>query len=200
MTPTTDDAGWPRLALPPRERMTAWQSAIYDSSVAKFGGAYGPRLPLVLAPELYRAWAEMSERLSDADLPARLRELAILVTARFWDADFIWFAHAGPAADAGLDPGTIDRIRAGGPVVGAADEQAIEGFVTELLHRHRVGEAVHARAVETLGARGLVELTALVGHYTSVALMLAAHAAPMPVGVDRPLSVPPAVPTEEEQS
>ncbi|QXJ21146.1 carboxymuconolactone decarboxylase family protein [Actinomadura graeca] len=185
--------GWPRLPLP--ERMSPEQAAIHDSSVARFGGPYGPRLPLVLAPGLHAPWAEMSERLAAGALPGRLRELAILVTARFWGADFIWYAHEDPALAAGLPPRTLDLIRAGKPVEGTAAERAVAEVVTELLERHRVGDRTHARAAELIGTGCLVELTVLVGHYSGVAFLLAVHAAPLPGDAGRPLSAP----TEEER-
>ncbi|WP_067464393.1 carboxymuconolactone decarboxylase family protein [Actinomadura macra] len=184
--------GWPRLPLP--ERMSPPQAAIHDSSIARFGGPYGPRLPLVLAPELHGPWVDMAGRLTAGELPVRLRELAILVTARFWGADFIWYAHEDPALAAGLTTRTLDLIREGAPVDGTDAERAVAAVVTELLSRHRVEDHTHARIVELIGARCLVELTVLVSHYTGVAFLLAVHAAPLPGDAGRPLSTP----TEQE--
>jgi len=43
-----------------------------------------------------------------SSLPNRLNELAILMTARFWTAQYEWSAHRKNALAAGLSPAVID--------------------------------------------------------------------------------------------
>ena len=50
------------------------------------------------------------------------------------------------------------------------------------LHRS-VSDATYADALARFGERGVVELTALVGYYTMVAMTLNAHEIPLPEGV-----------------
>jgi 4-carboxymuconolactone decarboxylase len=187
--PATRAAGWTRVDFPAPERMSPAARQIYDSSVAYFGGPYGPRLPLLLTPDLHEPWAALGERLTAGALPPRLRELAILVTAWFWGADFVWLAHQEAALQAGLTRGALARLRVGAtPDEAAEDERAVRDFCVRLLEDHQVSEEEFARVRDSIGPAAQVELTVLLGHYSGVALMLAAHAAPLPDGVEAPLS------------
>ena len=46
-------------------------------------------------------------------VPPRLSEFAILCTARFWQAQYEWTAHAAIAAKQGVKPATIRDLQAG---------------------------------------------------------------------------------------
>ena len=46
-------------------------------------------------------------------LPARLSELAIIITARRWTQDYEWYAHSRIGAHAGLEPDTIRAVAEG---------------------------------------------------------------------------------------
>jgi 4-carboxymuconolactone decarboxylase len=53
-----------------------------------------------------------------------------------------------------------------------------------------VSDATYAEALQRLGERRLVELTALVGYYTMVAMTLNAHEIPLPEGVQPAFPLP----------
>lgn len=188
MTDSTSDpgaraAGWYRLEFPRRDAMTKAQREIYDASIDRFGGPYGPRMPLMFAPGLYEPWAALGAQLHRGALPARLRELAILATVRHWEADFAWLAHEPIARSTGLGAAVLAAVREGAELPDpAADEQAVLDFTRDLLAEHQVSDEVYAAALAAVGSEQLVELTVLIGHYSSVSLSLAAHAAPMPAG------------------
>ena len=61
----------------------------------------------------------------NSSLAPRLSELAILTTARIWDATFEWQAHLSPALDAGLDPTVIDALAADKHPAFAAEDEAL---------------------------------------------------------------------------
>src|SRR5262249_18703835 len=72
-------------------------------------------------------------------LEPRLSEFAILCTARFWCAQYEWFAHAPIAEKAGVKRKTIDDLRAGHePKSAPKDERAIHAYVQELYKTRRV--------------------------------------------------------------
>jgi 4-carboxymuconolactone decarboxylase len=48
----------------------------------------------------------------DSSIPHKLNELAILVTARFWNSQYEWYAHHKYGLEAGLSPALIDAIAA----------------------------------------------------------------------------------------
>jgi 4-carboxymuconolactone decarboxylase len=85
----------------------------------------------------------------------------------------------------------IDDVHGGRRPAGLdADGLAIFDYAAELNRRDTVGEATYRRVLERFGAVGVVELTALVGYYTMVAMTLNCHDIPLPEGVAPPL--PPA--------
>ena len=70
----------------------------------------------------------------------------------------------------------VEAIKNGSvPHFDKADERAVYNFSNELLESKNVSEACHAQALSALGVTALVELTALLGYYVMVAMMLNAH-------------------------
>lgn len=177
-----------RVTLPPLAAMDAHQRAVHDQAVAFFGAPTGPRIAMIDTPEVGEAWTGLAKALAKSALSAALRELTILVVARLWDSQFAWWAHERRALEAGLSPDTIAAIKGGQiPDFTREDEAATYAYVTELCRDHRVGDATYMRLRDCIGSRVLVELTVLTGHYTNVAMTLAAHAVPLPPGIVPPL-------------
>lgn len=106
-------------------------------------------------------------------VPPRLSEFAILCTARLWRAQYEWFAHAPIAEKAGVKPKTIADIRAGRvPKSAAKDERAVYDFVQELYKDKRVSDRTYKRVNALLGDKATVELVAILGYYSLVAMVL----------------------------
>lgn len=124
----------------------------------------------------------------DGVLPGKLRELAILVAARFWSARFEWYAHARIAREEGLDEAVISAIAEGAaPDLADPEERIVYGFCRELHEAHGVGEETYAKAVELLGQEAVIELTVLSGYYTTVSMILNTFQVPLPDGIAPPL-------------
>lgn len=106
-------------------------------------------------------------------LPPRLSEFTILTTARFWRAQYEWYAHAPIAARAGVTASTISALRSGRrPTRAPADERAIYDFIQQLYRTRRVSDAVYRRAQKLLGDAGMVELTGILGYYALISMTL----------------------------
>ena len=146
----------------------------------------GPFNVLLRAPEL----GELSQKLGayarfDSSLPASLRELAIIMTARYWRADFEWYAHKNAALAAGLDPAIVESVRSNERPAGMQPaEAALHDFVASLLREHRVPDAEFDAAVAALGERGVVDVIGTVGYYSIVSMLLNADEYPLPEGVE----------------
>lgn len=180
----------PRIPLPAPETLDAEQRRVYDTIASgPRAGVRGPFLALLHQPALADKWQQLGEVLRyRTSLPPRLSEFAILVTARHMDCQYEWFAHETHATKAGLPKATIDAVRAGKrPDLAAADERALYEYALELNERHSVSEETYGRALKAFGPVGVVELTALVGYYTMVAMTLNAHELPLPAGTTPPL-------------
>lgn len=112
---------------------------------------------------------------ADRKLDARLFELAIVTLARHWNAQFEWYAHARAATQAGVDAAAIETIRTGGtPKFAKADEQVVYDVVHEILTQRALGQQTYDRAVGILGDEQMVELIAITGYYTMIALTVVA--------------------------
>ena len=178
--------------LPPLDpaALSGARKALYDKSVAgPRGRVAGPLEAMVLCPAAGDPLQDLGGRLRfDGVLPGKLRELAILVAARFWTAQFEWHAHARIAREEGLDAAAIAAIAEGAaPALATPEEQAVYSFCRELHETRAVGGDTYAKAVETLGQEAVIELTVLSGYYTTVSMILNTFEVPLPEGVAPPL-------------
>jgi len=184
----------PRIPLPGRDALDEAQRAVWDRVVSgPRGQVIGPLRAAIHNAELAARWSALGEALRfDTSLPKRLSELAISVTGRRWSAQVEWFVHAQAAADAGLEPGVIAAIRDGiPPQFTQPDDAMIYDYARLLLRDGTVPAALHAQVTARFGVKGVVELTALVGYYSMVAMTLNAHEVPLPDGAAPPLAAPP---------
>ena len=138
------------------------------------GGVTGPFNVLLRSPEIGDLGQEFgaSTRFKSS-LPQRLYELAILVTARHWTAQYEWQAHHRSALQAGLSAAICDAIAAGRrPASMQKDEEAVYNFVSELLNTKQVSDASFTAAKNAFGERGVVDIIAVTGWYSTVSMML----------------------------
>jgi 4-carboxymuconolactone decarboxylase len=113
----------------------------------------------------------------------KLTEIAILVTARYWTAQFEWAAHVRLALNAGVTQEVIDAIaERKTPQFTDPDEQLVYDFCHDFYQDHRVGEATYERVVKRFGERGAVDLTGLIGYYSFVSVTLNVFEVPTPPG------------------
>ncbi len=179
-----------RLSDLNRGEMDEEQGRIADEIAAgPRGGLRGPFRAWLRSPTL----ADRAQKLGEfcrynSSLPPQLSELAILVTARHWRAQYEWFAHAKIASEAGVADEVIEAIRTGGtPEVADPGQALVYDFAREYYATSRVGEATYARAVAQLGEPGVVDLVAIMGYYGLVAMTLNVFDMPLPEGEPLPL-------------
>lgn len=160
--------------LSPSE-MSADQKIIYEESVSSKRGTVTPPLRAwIHAPEVARHASRLGAFLRyDTTLGPRLSELAILVTARYWSAQFEWYAHKKMALAAGLDSRIIDAINHRHvPDFDDPKTQLVYEFSKSLHENHRVPKLLYDKAIEILGETGVVELIGLLGYYSLVSMTL----------------------------
>jgi 4-carboxymuconolactone decarboxylase len=168
--------------------MNPAQKRVHDQIVAGKRGRFGgPFQLLIRAPEICEYASKFGEHLRwGTSLPDRLSELAIISTARFWRAQYEWYAHAPLAEKAGVPAAAIEAIRSGGPpVFTAKDEELVYRICNELFHSQRLSEASFNEAVKALGEQGLVEIIAIIGYYTLIGNTLNVFQVGLPEG-ERP--------------
>ena len=182
-----------RLPLPKREELSADGQLVYDSLADPQGvslrGLRGPGGILLHNPDLARYSRPLNRYLRyEAGLGGRVRELAILTTARAVDSQFEWAAHEAEAGHQGISRDIIDivRNRRGTASLDEADAIVIE-LGREIFTARKVTAATYARAVRHFGRRGLIDLVALMGNYAATAALLTAFDMQLDPGLAPPL-------------
>ena len=166
--------------------MTDAQRQAYEAIISgPRGGARGPFNALLRSPDLADRVQRVGEYVRfNSSLPAHLNELAILVVARHWTAQFEWYAHRQLALAAGLDARIADDIAQGKrPENMKDDEAAIHDFCKELHETKSVSDATYAKVLEKFGERGVIDLVGVSGYYTLVSMILNVDRHPLPEGV-----------------
>ena len=169
-----------RLPLPKREALDEQGKRVYDSVLdpkrPTLAGFQGPAGIWLHSPRVGEPFREMNRILrNEVPLEPRLRELAILVTAREFDSQFEWTAHEPVALKEGLDPGILDAVKFRKAVSGAPEkEAAIIAFGRELFRDRKVRSETYAEMVRVFGQTAVVNITALMANYAFTAVMLAA--------------------------
>lgn len=177
----------------PLDRMTPEQRRINDEIAGSRGGgpAKGPFALWLRTPELAdKANVFGSFLRQQTSVPQRLVELAVLVVARTYTAQYEWYAHAKYVEKVGLNPAVAEAIRTRRePVIEAEDEQIVHAVATALSVDRRLDDATYARALEVLGEQTLLDLVTIIGFYTMVAVVLVSFDVDIPDGGDKPLAV-----------
>ena len=178
--------------LPPLdpERMTPRQREVAEAIAGgPRGGLRGPFQAWLRSPEVADRFQRVGEYVRfQSSIPPALNELAILVTAREWTAQFEWHAHHALAMKAGLPPAIAEAIARGERPEGMdADQSAVYEFAAELHRDRSVSDATYAAVAERFGERGVVDLVAACGYYVAVAMTLNVARVPLPDGVPLPL-------------
>jgi putative methionine-R-sulfoxide reductase with GAF domain/alkylhydroperoxidase family enzyme len=177
-----DPASGCRLPLPERAALDEAGRRAYDRLTDPAGatlrGLKGPGGIQLHSPDLARHAQPLNHYLRhEAGLGARVRELAILATAREIDSAFEWAAHEPAALAAGIPRALIEVIRERKPIDAVAEADAIViELGRQIFGRRRVTAALFARALRQFGRRKLVDLVALMGNYAGTAALLTAFA------------------------
>ena len=160
--------------IPPvtRQRVKPELRAVFDQVSSGPGGVgTGPMSVLKNSPEMARRAIPLFEYVrNESSVPPKLRELAMIVTARAMDCPYIWNIHAGLGRQAGLSDAMVTALRDKRPLPPLpADEAAVYAYTTQLFQAHRVKQDTFQAVLQLVGAQGLVELNTLIGYYTMLA-------------------------------
>jgi len=168
------------------ERMSDEQKRLAEIIGGSRGGVVrGPFAIWLRQPALAAAANQLGNTLRlDGKLDRSLFELAILLVARKWKAQYEWFAHEKAALEAGLPASVIEAIRIGQPVpYETEDQRVVAAMVADLHASGKVSDAVYARTEKHFGLNLMIELVSVMGFYTMVAVVLNAFDAPVPDGL-----------------
>jgi 4-carboxymuconolactone decarboxylase len=158
-----------------RADLNARQAEVFDDI------ASGPRGTVPWIFHLYLNSPELASRVQQlgafcrygTSLPPHLSELAILIVAHHWNAEYEWAIHAKEARKAGLSDELIEAIKAGRrPAFDDPEAELLYDFATEFFRANDVPDALFARAVEHFGRATTVELAGILGYYSMLAIAI----------------------------
>jgi 4-carboxymuconolactone decarboxylase len=156
-----------------REDTNASQVEVFDHIAASRGGQMiRPFAAMIHRPEIARAAADLGaviryqSTLSDHD-----REVVICTTAVERDCPFEWESHLPIARAAGVAEATLAQVESGS-AVDDPDDAVLVDFTRDLCRAGKVGETRFEQARRRLGEEGVVELAAIIGYYTMLAVFM----------------------------
>lgn len=169
---------------------TGERRAVHDSLPAEVrmtdaeGRLQGPFNAMLVHPGLATALQELSRRLRfEGRLPARTREIVILVVAATEQSDFEWAAHAPIAASVGVDAQAVEGLGAGIiPTFDDPYDRAAATLALALVNHGDVDDATYAAVQPVLGDDGIFEVSTTVGVYRLIAQQLRLFRVPAPQG------------------
>jgi 4-carboxymuconolactone decarboxylase len=161
----------PRLAP---EDFTPAQKELSDRITARRGGTRGPFLVWLRSPGLCeRVEALGAYARFESQLPEKLRELSLLIAARYFDAQYSWNAHVDKAVAAGIAPEAIATLaRRERPVFADEADQVFFDFCWQVLDEHFVDDETFAAALEHFGDAGLVDTIGCLGNFSMLSMLL----------------------------
>ena len=174
-----------RIATLKTEELSPEQKRIHDAIAgARHGAVRGPFAVWLRLPKIAEAANRLGNSIRlDGKLDRRLFELAILIVARHWSAQYEWFVHEKDARKAGLPCEVIDAVRNRRlPNFTREDEKLTYDVVNELHDSRTLSKRTYERALAFLGTDPLIELVTTVGFYTTAAMMINVFDAPVPDG------------------
>jgi len=153
-----------------RDALNEAGKKIYDARV----DAFGPGAIRLYSPPVAEAMTGVNDYLRrKSGLDPRLVELAILVTAREMDCEYVWTAHEPPARKAGLEQAIIDTVKYRRPLTTLGEKEAVViQLGRDSIGKHKVGSDTFARAVKLFGNQGVVNIVSLMGDYAATTILL----------------------------
>lgn len=164
-----------RLSPPTPPNLTKAQQEVHDAiSSGPRGAVVGPLGVWLWRPELAQHAQTLGQYCRyDSSLPKRLSELAILITGRYWGAEFEWQHHKPIALDAGLDQDIVEAIRKQEtPSFINEDEQCVYDLAMSLYHTRRIPDETYQSAIKVLGQDAVVDLVGVLGYYAFISMTI----------------------------
>ena len=167
-----------RLPLPKREDFDEEGKQIFDKRVGtgarSLRGLRGPSGIRLYSPKFADYSNSVSQYLRfETGFSGRVRELAILVTAREMDSQFEWTAHEPEALKEGLPMEIVDVVKYRKSPAGLPEPDAtIIQLGREMFSKKKVTSETFARAAKNFSPKQLVDLVSLMTNYQGTAVML----------------------------
>jgi 4-carboxymuconolactone decarboxylase len=177
----------PRLPLITPGGMTPEQSDLYGrllgdarrggpkAMLAKEGdgGLAGPFNALLLNPVMGDTLQSLGHELRfDGELTDRVREIVILTVATARNSAFEWDAHVRIGRRLGMSEEELEGIAASAVTFDDPAERLAHRLSLAMVVERQVSDELYEHGVNQFGARGVFEVSVLVGYYDLLALQM----------------------------
>ena len=184
-----------RLPLPRREDLDEAGRSTYDRASTPgrtIAGLQGPAAIQLYSTRTTAHLQALNRYLRfEAGFMPRVREIAILTTAREMDSQFEWVAHEPEALKEGVEPHVIDVIKYREPTDGLDETDAtVIELGRQIWRDHKVTSQTFAKAKDLFGPNKLVDLVLLMGNYAGTAALLTAFDMQLHAGKKPLLPIP----------
>ena len=138
------------------------------------GALVGPFNSLLYSPNVGDAIQQVGAAIRfHCELPAPVRELAILIVATHYNCEFERWAHEPIAKRVGLSDKQIKAVRSGArPTFDSIELDTSYELCKVTLQQGRVDDLTYNAAIAQLDQQGVVELIALLGYYGLLAQLM----------------------------
>lgn len=164
-----------RIPVIPVEQYSAEQKqAVTQYEAIRKAPIFGPFEVMLYSPIIMTNAREVGDYMkAGSAIPRELAELAILYIAKDWNQDYVWYQHVPLALKAGLTRSHVDALAYGQkPTNMNDDEDAVYGFVNELVRNHQVADQTFDRINRRFGSKGVIDLTSLTAFYVHLSMQL----------------------------
>lgn len=156
-----------RISILSEDQMNEEQRAVISAAKADGKPHGGPFWAYIRNPKLMQNVHEGMAAIGNSSLSAREQQIATLVIARFWGANYPWAVQCRNALKIGLSQEEIDSINNRGPLPTDDKRELLAHQVAnELLADKGLSEKTYAAAVEAFSEEELVTLVARVGSFS----------------------------------
>jgi 4-carboxymuconolactone decarboxylase len=160
--------------IPPAQYSQEQRQAAADFEAARKVPVFGPFEPMMYSPEVMSQARAMGDYLRyKSAIGNTLSELVILITAHEWTQDYEWAVHYPIALKAGIRKDLADDIGVGRrPNAMSQEQETVFDFTVELLRNKHVSDRTFESAKSRFGAKGVIDMTGIVGYYSFLAMQL----------------------------
>lgn len=153
-------------------------------------GLGGPNGHLLRSPALMGAFYPFAEYCKcDPALPAKIREIVIITTARLWGAEYAWSAHCPTAISCGVSASAADAIGEGRiPDDFDVRERTAFDICCELFYDNRLSDGTFERMLKEFDDVEQLDIVSIFGEYVLLSAVLNAYRFPAWSGRVEPLA------------
>jgi 4-carboxymuconolactone decarboxylase len=151
-----------------KSQVPAEAQHVAEDVIGVFGRIRGPFSVFLNSPKLAdKMLALVKFNRNDCVVEPRLLSHAILAAVRERESAYVWSAQVGAAQRAGVDPKTIDILRAKGDVSHLPDEERdIVNLTRQLMRTNRADYPIFNRLLTKHDAQWMTELITVAHNFT----------------------------------